>query len=132
MFKVAYANKDKIQNSITQGVIPAESLIVTNNDNKEAELSYYDENGNLKSIVKKTAFASKNEALLWIAKYDYSGTNISVFDGNCKTIIKNSGEKELDIQIKGGKFILPVEEQYIAEGYEQKLVNGYYEVTKKA
>ena len=80
MFKIAYANKDKIQNSITQGVIPSQSLIVTNNDNKEAELSYYDENGNLKSIVKKTAFASKNEALLWIAKYDYSGVNISIFD----------------------------------------------------
>lgn len=80
MFKVAYANKDKIQNSITQGVIHAESLIVTNNDNKEAELSYYDENGNLKSIVKKTAFASQAEALLWIAKYDYSGVNISIFD----------------------------------------------------
>lgn len=80
MFKIAYANKDKIQNSIAQGVIPAESLIVTNNDNKEAELSYYDENGNLKSIVKKTAFASQAEALLWIAKYDYSGTNISIFD----------------------------------------------------
>ena len=58
--------------------------------------------------------------------------NGGIFDGNCKTIIKNSGEKELDIQVKGGKFILPVEEQYIAEGYEQKLVNGYYEVTKKA
>lgn len=57
--------------------------------------------------------------------------NGGIFDGNCKTIIKNSGEKELDIQIKGGKFILPVEEQYIAEGYEQNLVNGYYEVTKK-
>lgn len=58
--------------------------------------------------------------------------NGGIFDGNCKTIIKNSGEKELDIQVKGGKFILPVEEQYIAEGYEQKFVNGYYEVTKKA
>lgn len=58
--------------------------------------------------------------------------NGGIFDGNCKTIIKNIGEKELDIQIKGGKFVLPVEEQYIAEGYEQKLVNGYYEVTKKA
>ena len=93
MFKVAYANKDKIQNSITQGVIPAESLIVTNNDNKEAQLSYYDENGNLKSIVKKTAFASKNEALLWIAKYDYSGTLITYKnkDNNWKSgIIKEN------------------------------------------
>ena len=73
MFKIAYANKDKIQNSITQGVIPSESLIVTNNDNKEAELSYYDENGNLKSIVKKTVFETEDEMRFWVAKYDYSG-----------------------------------------------------------
>ena len=80
MFKLAYVDKAKIENSIAQQVIPQESLIVTNNDNKDAELSYYDEKGNLKSIVKKTAFASQAEALLWIAKYDYSGVNISIFD----------------------------------------------------
>jgi len=80
MFKLAYVDKNKIENSIAQQVIPEESLIVTNNEDKSAELSYYDENGNLKSIVKKTAFASQAEALLWIAKYDYSGVNISVFD----------------------------------------------------
>ena len=54
MFNVAYADKNKIQNSIAQGAIPAESLIITNNEEGKAELSYYDENGNLKSIVKKT------------------------------------------------------------------------------
>ena len=80
MFKLAYVDKAKIENSIAQQVIPQESLIVTNNDNKDAELSYYDEKGNLKSIVKKTAFASQAEALLWVAKYDYSGVNISIFD----------------------------------------------------
>ena len=80
MFKLAYVDKAKIENSIAQQVIPQESLIVTNNDNKDAELSYYDEKGNLKSIVKKTAFASQAEALLWVAKYDYSGINISIFD----------------------------------------------------
>ena len=80
MFKLAYVDKAKIENSIAQQVIPQESLIVTNNDNKDAELSYYDEKGNLKSIVKKTAFASQAEALLWLAKYDYSGVNISIFD----------------------------------------------------
>ena len=93
MFKVAYANKDKIQNSITQGVIPAESLIVTNNDNKEAELSYYDENGNLKSIVKKTVFESEDEMRLWAAKYDYSGELITYKnkDNNWKSgIIKEN------------------------------------------
>ena len=93
MFKVAYANKDKIQNSITQGVIPAESLIVTNNDNKEAELSYYDENGNLKSIVKKTVFENEDEMRLWVAKYDYSGELITYKnkDNNWKSgIIKEN------------------------------------------
>ena len=93
MLKVAYANKDKIQNSITQGVIPAESLIVTNNDNKEAELSYYDENGNLKSIVKKTVFETEDEMRFWVAKYDYSGELITYKnkDNNWKSgIIKEN------------------------------------------
>lgn len=80
MFNVAYADKNKIQNSIAQGVIPNESLIITNNDANAAELSYYDEKGNLKSIVRKTQFESENEALLWINKYDYAGINISIFD----------------------------------------------------
>ena len=80
MFNVAYADKNKIQNSIMQGVIPNESLIITNNDANAAELSYYDEKGNLKSIVRKTQFESENEALLWINKYNYAGINISVFD----------------------------------------------------
>lgn len=80
MFNIAYADKDKIQNSIAQNIIPNESLIVTNNEDGKAELSYYDENGKLKSIVKKTQFNSEAEALLWTAKYDYAGENISVFD----------------------------------------------------
>lgn len=80
MFNVAYADKNKIQNSIMQGLIPNESLIITNNDANAAELSYYDEKGNLKSIVRKTQFESENEALLWINKYNYTGINISVFD----------------------------------------------------
>lgn len=57
--------------------------------------------------------------------------NGGVFDGNCKTIIKNSGEKKLDIEIKGGKFIIAVDEKYIATGYEQKKVDGWYIVSKK-
>ena len=118
MFKIVYANKDKIQNSITQGVIPVESLIVTNNDNKEAELSYYDENGNLKSIVKKTAFASKNEALLWIAKYDYSGTNISVFDamsGDWDTYIVGS-DGNLNKIVKADDVVETLENVWIDGG----------------
>lgn len=43
MFKLAYVDKAKIENSIAQQVIPEESLIVTNSEAKNAELSYYDE-----------------------------------------------------------------------------------------
>ena len=81
MFKLAYVDKNKIENSIAQQVIPEESLIVTNSEAKNAELSYYDEKGNLKSIVKKTKFESESEARLWIAKYgNYEGETISIKD----------------------------------------------------
>lgn len=81
MFKLAYVDKAKIENSIAQQVIPEESLIVTNSEANNAELSYYDEKGNLKSIVKKTKFESESEARLWIAKYgNYEGETISIKD----------------------------------------------------
>lgn len=81
MFKLAYVDKAKIENSIAQQVIPEESLIVTNSEAKNAELSYYDEKGNLKSIVKKTQFESFAEAQYWIAKYgNYEGETISIKD----------------------------------------------------
>ena len=73
MFKVAYANKDKIQNSITQGVIPAESLIVTNNDNKEAELSYYDEENKMVTITERNYFEKGIEVEVFgHLQYSYS------------------------------------------------------------
>ena len=117
MFKVAYANKDKIQNSITQGVIPAESLIVTNNDNKEAELSYYDENGNLKSIVKKTVFESEDEMRLWVAKYDYSGELITYKnkDNNWKSGIIKENSVVSDLPVNED-VILSTDELYLNGG----------------
>ena len=117
MFKVAYANKDKIQNSITQGVIPAESLIVTNNDNKEAELSYYDENGNLKSIVKKTVFESEDEMRLWVAKYDYSGELITYKnkDNNWKSGIIKENSMVSDLPVNED-VILSTDELYLNGG----------------
>lgn len=81
MFKVAYVDKNKIENNIAQNVIPEESLIVTNSEDKSAEAYYYDEKGNLKQLVKKTKFESESEARLWIAKYgDYEGETISIKD----------------------------------------------------
>ena len=94
MFKLAYVDKNKIENSIAQQVIPEESLIVTNSEAKNAELSYYDEKGNLKSIVKKTQY--------WIAKYgNYEGETISVLENgkwNTYTVNKDSDMNQIVYQ----------------------------------
>ena len=44
----------------------------------------------------------------------------------------NGGGEEPEVVIKGGKFSAVVPEKYIADGYEQTLVNGYYVVSAKA
>lgn len=91
-FNVAYSDKDKIKNSVTQGIIPEESFIITNNEVKEAEAYYYDEKGNLKQLVKRTKFESETEARTWIAKYgNYEGEMISVKDANGNWISYNVG-----------------------------------------
>lgn len=91
-FNVAYSDKDKIKNSIAQGVIPEESFIITNNEAKEAEAYYYDEKGNLKQLVKRMKFESETEARTWMAKYgNYEGETISVKDANGNWISYNVG-----------------------------------------
>lgn len=102
MFKLAYVDKNKIDNSIAQQVIPEESLIVTNSEAKNAELSYYDEKGNLKSIVKKTQFDSLAEAQYWIVKYgNYEGETISVLENgkwNTYTVNKDGEMNQIVYQ----------------------------------
>ena len=61
-FNVAYSNKDKIKNSVAQGIIPEESFIITNNEEKDE---------------------SETEARTWMAKYgNYEGETISIKDAN--------------------------------------------------
>lgn len=102
MFKLAYVDKAKIENSIAQQVIPEESLIVTNSEANNAELSYYDEKGNLKSIVKKTQFESFAEAQYWIAKYgNYEGETISLLENgkwNTYTVNKDGEMNQIVYQ----------------------------------
>lgn len=102
MFKLAYVDKAKIENSIAQQVIPEESLIVTNSEANNAELSYYDEKGNLKSIVKKTQFESFAEAQYWIAKYgNYEGETISILENgkwNTYTVNKDGEMNQIVYQ----------------------------------
>ena len=80
-FSVVYADKDKIQSSIKKGIIPKESLILTTG-NEQSEAYYYDDVGKLKYITKKTSFDSLLEARVWVAKYDYEGEIISVYENN--------------------------------------------------
>ena len=80
-FNIVYADKDKIKSSIKQGIIPKESLILTTDEN-QSEAYYYDDVGKLKYITKKTSFSSLLEAHIWIAKYDYEGEIISVYENN--------------------------------------------------
>lgn len=81
-FSIVYADKDRIQNSIAQNIIPMESLILTNGEDKESEAFYYDENGKLKQITKRTTFGSLSEARIWASKYNYVGELISVLQDN--------------------------------------------------
>nr|DAD55587.1 MAG TPA: hyaluroniase [Bacteriophage sp.] len=55
------------------------------------------------------------------------------FDSNGEVNFKhNGGGEEPEVVIKGGKFSAVVPEKYLAEGYEQKHVDGYYVVSAKA
>lgn len=55
------------------------------------------------------------------------------FDSNGEVNFKhNDGGEEPEVVIKGGKFSAVVPEKYLAEGYEQKYVDGYYVVSAKA
>lgn len=80
-FNVVYADKDKIKSSIAQGVIPKESLILSQGEG-QSEASYYDDQGKLRYITKKNSFSSMVEANLWVSKYDYKGELISVNTSN--------------------------------------------------
>lgn len=77
-FNVVYSDKDRIQGAIESGVIPRESLVLTSDDAKRSEMYYYDDNGQLKTITKKTQFNSMVGARTWANKYDYIGEVISI------------------------------------------------------
>ena len=111
-FNVVYANKDKINTSISNGTIPKESLIFTNSDSKQAEAYYYDDSGKLKFITKKTKFNSMVDALNWIVSYDYKGETVSIFQNNqwtpyivdekSRLVPIQQGEDQYDIISGGG------------------------------
>ena len=114
-FSVVYADKDKIQNSIAQNIIPMESLILTNGDDKESEAFYYDENGKLKQITKRTTFSSLSEARIWASKYDYVGELISVLQ-NDKYVPYMIGEGNKFYSIPYKEEVILTEDTVVLDG----------------
>lgn len=78
-YKVAYGSRDNIKAAISSGVIPAGSIILTNDSE---EIFFYDLEKNLKHYEEKYKFTSKEEAQSWIDKYDCSGQILSVQENN--------------------------------------------------
>lgn len=79
--RVAYGRKSKINDAITSGTIPKDTLIITS-DGTESELYFYDTDGSLKTITERKTFETISEAQAWIRLYDCSGNIISVHNGS--------------------------------------------------
>lgn len=87
--KFAYGSKNKINEAIETGTIPAETLIITSDDIDIAELFFYDKSKLLKKVERKNKFLTLDEAKDWAKNWSSEGDVISV---------KNSkGEWELGV-----------------------------------
>lgn len=56
--------------------------------------------------------------------------NGGTFEVNSDSNIKVKGQAGI-IVIKGGKFNQPIPNEYLAAGYKQEQIDGYYEVKKE-
>lgn len=79
--RVAYGKRSKITEAIAAGVIPKDSLIITN-DAEESELYFYDSAGKIKRISERKQFETISEAQAWVKNYDCVGHIISVHNGS--------------------------------------------------
>lgn len=104
-FNVAYIAKNKIKSSITQNVVPKETLIITTDENTET--FYYDDKGKIKNISIRMSFNSYTEARTWVAQNDY-------YAGKVITILKN--EKWIPYLVEKNQTLseLPIKAEVIA------------------
>lgn len=78
--RVAYGKRNKIADAIESGIIPKDSIIITD-DSNESELFFYDVDANLKPISERKSFYTLSEAQSWIKEFDCVGNIISVHNG---------------------------------------------------
>ena len=84
--KFAYGSKNKINEAIEAGTIPAETLIITSDNIDIAELFFYDKSKLLKKVERKNKFLTLDEAKEWVPNWGMEGDVISV--KNSKAIKK--------------------------------------------
>lgn len=99
--RVAYGKKGKISGAISSGTIPKDSLIITS-DTKEAELYFYDADGQMKTISERKQFETMTEAKAWIKVYDCTGHIVSVQNGSEWAAYIVTEKKTLDPVSSGG------------------------------
>lgn len=78
--RAAYGPRNSIQTAINNGIIPIDSIIITSDDPRNAELMFYDDKTTLKHIVAKTKFDSTDEALQYAAATSCSGNVVTVLE----------------------------------------------------
>ena len=76
--KLAYGSIKKIQDAIDSGTIKAGTLIITSDEDNAGELFFYDNEGNLKRVEKKTKFTSYTDAVNWAKVWGSCGDIISI------------------------------------------------------
>ncbi len=97
--KFAYGSKNKINEAIEAGTIPAETLIITSDNIDIAELFFYDKSKLLKKVERKNKFLTIDEAKEWAPTWGIEGDVISVKNskGDWELGIVNSN-KEIVMQ----------------------------------
>lgn len=81
MARVAYGKKKNMQSAIDKGIIPLDTLIITKGD-VDAEMLFYDADGNLLPLAERTRFETLTEAEAWAKKYPCVGFIFTVQNGS--------------------------------------------------
>ena len=77
MSKISYGAKSRVEDAIRTGVIPKDTLIITD-DIQDPELLFYNKDGVLRAVSERTKFDSLSDAEQWIRTYDCIGNIFSI------------------------------------------------------
>lgn len=114
--RTAYGERDRLPQAIGTGVIPKGTVIFTKEEGDQAELLFYDPQGNLKPVKEKSIFFSPEEAHNWTKKYGYTGQTVSV--------LEEDGAFHLYLVEPGGEFVPTESLLYVQEyGYSGEFPN---------